>query len=230
MPFGSRGVWTLLRPSWILGTMRIKLRRSNAAALCLLLAAPLAGCTDPVEELDHGVVWMKLQRGESEAENPYVGTAKIEVTLLYLECIIGFYEGNPDYQQEGVEGALVFGTQEDGGEGWKDRLCEVSNPARADCTVDSFRQELVAARQLTVTYSVEGDPEDRELPFGPLPLPELAACEGGGQPIVRVGSNGAVRGLSGSGDTIWNTEAFDPPEAFTGQGQPIGIRAARSGN
>lgn len=212
--------------------MRVKLRRPKAAAaLCLLLVAPLAGCPgeDPVD-LDHGVVWLQLLRGESEAENPYVGTAKLEITLLYLECLIDFYETNPDYQQDGVEGALVFGTSEDGGEGWRDRLCEVSNPNRANCTVDSFRQELVAARQLTVTYTIEGDLENKEVPFGPVPKAELAACEAGGQPIVRVGSNGAVRGLTGSGETLWNTEAFNPAEAATDQGGAIKIRAARAGN
>lgn len=199
------------------------------AALSILLAAPLAGCNPPAaEELDHGVVWLQLQRGTSQADNPYVGTAKIVVTLLYRECLIDFYASNPDYQQLGPEGALVFGTSEDGGEGWLDRLCDLDNPNSVDCTVESFDQELDAARQLTVTYAINGDPENHELPFGPIPDAGLAACQAGEQPIVRVGSNGAVRGVDGNGDTLWNTEAFDPPEAATGQGQTIDIRAARS--
>ncbi len=210
--------------------MRVKLPRPNAA-LCLLLVAPLAGCPgDPPPDLEHGVVWLQLQRGESQSDNPYIGTAKIEVTLLYLECLIGFYEANPDYQQLGIIGAGVFGTLEDGGEGWRDRLCDSANPNRLDCDVDSFRQELVAARQLTVTYSIDVDPENRELPFGPIPLASLAMCEAGGKPIVRVGSNGAVRGLDGAGNTLWNTESFNPAEAATGQGAPIKIKAARSSN
>lgn len=209
--------------------MRVKLCRPKAAALSLLFVAPLAGCpADPPDDLEHGVVWLQLQRGESQSENPYVGTARIEVTLLYLECLIGFYEANPDYQQLGIEGAKIFGGAEDGGEGWADRLCNVENANRINCTVDTFRQELVTARQLTVTYSVTGDPENRELPFGPLPIASLADCEAGGQPIVRVGSNGAVRGLDGNGNTLWNTESFQPAEATTGQGAPIGINAARA--
>lgn len=209
--------------------MRVKLHRSKAAALCLLLLAPLTGCPDePEEDLEHGVVWLELRRGESQPDNPYVGTAKIQVTLLYRECLIDFYEANPDYQQYGTEGALIFGKRADGGEGWQDRLCESPNSNRVDCTVDEFRQELSTAKQLTITYSINGDAEDHELPFGPVPTAELAACEGGGAPIVRVGSNGAVRGLDGSGNTLWNTESFNPAEAATGQGAAIGIKAARS--
>jgi hypothetical protein len=210
--------------------MRAKLHRSKAAALCLLLLAPLAGCPgDPEEDLEHGVVWLDLKRGDSQPDNPYVGTAKIEVTLLYRECLIEFYEANPDYQQFGIEGAMIFGKRADGGEGWQDRLCQLSNPERVDCTVDEFRQELSMVKQLTITYSIEGDAEDRELPFGPIPQPDLAACKGGGVPIVRVGSNGAVRGIDGAGNTLWNTESFSPSEAATDQGQRIGISAARAG-
>lgn len=209
--------------------MRVKLHRSKAAALCLLMLAPLAGCPgDAEEDLEHGVVWLELRRGESQPDNPYLGTAKIQVTLLYRECLIDFYEANPDYQQYGTEGALIFGKRADGGEGWQDRLCESPSSSRVSCTVDEFRQELASAKQLTITYSIEGDVEDRELPFGPVPTAELAACEAGGQPVVRVGSNGAVRGIDGSGNTLWNTESFSPAEAATGQGAAIGIKAARA--
>jgi len=209
--------------------MRAKLHRSKAAALCLLLLAPLAGCQPEAEEdLEHGVVWLELRRGDSQPDNPYVGTAKIVVTLLYRECLIDFYDANPDYQQTGIEGALVFGKKTDGGEGWQDRLCQLSNSNRVDCTVDEFRQELSGmTKQLTINYSISGNPEDHELPFGPIPEAELAACEAGGQPIVRVGSNGAVRGLDGGGNQLWSTESFSPSEAATGQGAGIGIKAAR---
>ena len=210
--------------------MRVKLHPLKAAALCLLLTAPTVACQGGDDEnLEHGVVWLELRRGGSQADDPYVGTSKIEVTLLYRECLIEFYDANPDYQQDGTEGASVFGTREDGGEGWADRLCTLSEPGRVECTVDSFRQELAAAKQLTVTYSVTGEIENRVLPFGPLPTEELAACEASRDPVVRVGSNGAVRGIDAGGNTLWNTESFNPPEAATGQGGTIVIRAARTG-
>lgn len=206
--------------------------RSKASWAVLALAVgPLAGCpSDPVEDLDHGIINIEFKRGQSETESPYDGTTRVEVTLLYLECLISFYEENPDYEQFGPEGALVFGTLEDGGEGWFDRLCDTERPGQVDCTVERFRQELDAAKQLTIEYAVSGDIEDRVLPFGPIPEPGLAACDAGGQPIVRVGSSGAVRGLDGSGDVVWATEAFSPSEATTGQGAPITIRAARPAN
>lgn len=208
--------------------MRVKLSRPKAAlALTVLLGVPLAGCNPATpEDLEHGIIEIELKRGQSETSSPYDGTTHIEVTLLYLECLIRFYDANPDYQQFGPEGALVFGTREDGGEGWKDRLCD-ERSGQVSCEVESFRQELDAAKQLTIRYAVSGDIEDRTLPFGPLPIAELADCEAGGQPIVRVNSNGAVRGLDGNGDVVWNTEAFSPSEAATGQGAPITIRAAR---
>jgi hypothetical protein len=209
--------------------MRPMFRRPKALAiLSLLLAVPLAGCQGeaPVE-LEHGLVWLHLLRGQSEADSPYGGTTKVAVTLLYLECLSDFYMANPDYHQGGIKSDLVFGSLEDGGEGWLDRLCENSNPASINCTVDSFEQQLYSTRQLPVVYSITGDLENREVPFGPVPDAELAACEGSGQPIVRVGGGGAVRGLDASGSTIWNTESFDPAEAATGQGAAIGIRASR---
>lgn len=219
--WSARGYWE---------AMRDKVRRpKTVAALSLLLAVPLSGCPDdPPEQLEHGVVWLQLLRGASEGDNPYAGTVQVEVTMIYLECLINFYEANPDYQRLGLRDAEIFGTLEDGGEGWKDRLCDQDNSNGLECTVDSFDQEFDVSKHLRVTYSVSGDIEHRELAFGPVPTAGLAQCEGGGQPEVRVGNNGAVRGLDGSGATLWNTDSFDPPSAVTGQGAQIEIKASRN--
>lgn len=210
--------------------MSDRVRRPKAvAALSLLLAVPLSGCpSDPPPDLEHGVVWLQLLRSASETANPYEGTVQVEVTMLYLECLIDFYAANPDYQRLGLKDPEIFGTLEDGGEGWKDRLCDQDNPNRVECTVDSFDQEFDVSKHLRVTYSVSGDIDHKEIAFGPIPTAELAQCEGGGQPEVRVGSNGAVRGLDGAGATIWNTDSFDPPSAVTGQGAQIEIKASRN--
>lgn len=207
--------------------MRAKPSRPKVVVSSLLIAGLASGCPEePPEEVEHGIVRLKLLRSLSEANSPYVGTSQIQVTLLYMECLKNFYTANPDYTQTGPEGALIFGTMEDGGEGWVDRLCS-NRPGEVSCTVASFDQELSVAQQLTVLYNVEGDLEDRELPFGPIPDAGLAGCEANGQPIVRVGSNGAVRGIDGGGDTVWRTESFSPDEAFTDQGAAIEIRAGR---
>ncbi|MCH9686211.1 MAG: hypothetical protein K0V04_32560 [Deltaproteobacteria bacterium] len=212
--------------------MRAKLCRSKATAvLSTLTAIVLGGCpAEPQENLEHGTVQLQLTRGQSETDNPYIGTVRIEVTLTYLECLTDFYAANPDQRQTGPEGSLVFGTLEDGGEGWFDRLCDSGEAAQVDCTVERFRQELDSASQLTVTYLVEGDPEGRDLPFGPLPKPALAMCEAGGQPIVRVATSASVRGLDGNDDLVWSAQSFSPDSAFTDQGQKIKIRAARPGD
>jgi len=211
--------------------MRAKLHRSKAfVALTVLLCTPLAGCPgDPEDPLEHGIINVEFRRGQSETSSPYTGTSRVEITLVYRECLTEFYRVNSDFKILGSEGELVFGPLEDGGEGWFDRLCE-DRPGQVSCTVDEpegFKQELDSAKQLTVNYLVDGEVEDRTLPFGPLPLASLADCEPGNDPIVRLVNAAAVRGLDGNGDVVWSTESFDPAEAATGQGAPITVRAAR---
>ncbi|MEM9455978.1 MAG: hypothetical protein AAGF11_17490 [Myxococcota bacterium] len=212
--------------------MRDNLRRPQAvAALWLLLAVPLGGCpSDPPATLEHGIVKLQLLPSASEGDtNPFTGTVQVEITLNYQECLLAFYTANPDYQKDGLLDAEIFGTFEDGGEGWKDRLCESDDEADIDCTVDAFAQEFGdRSNHLRVTYSVTGDIFFREVPFGPLPTASLASCEAGSEPEVRVLNSGAVRGLDGAGTTLWVTDSFDPPSAVTGQGGQIEIKASRN--
>ena len=170
----------------------------------------------------HGVVVLELRRGDSQVDDPFVGTTRVEVTLLYRDCLIGFYEANPDWRQVGVEGSAVFEAVV-----LENTLCEAMDPLLADCTVTQITQELDVTKALTVAYDVTGALENRELHFGPLPDAALAACPDGGLPIVRVGSVAAVRGFDVNGTGIWATESFSPAEAATDQGGAISIRAAR---
>src|SRR5690606_26146763 len=121
---------------------------------------------------------------------------------------------------DGVDGAPVFGTSEDGGEGWRDRLCEPA-PSDVPCGVISFRQ---LTTRLTVTYEIFDDKmEGLELPFGPLPTEELAGCI----PQINQVAEAQVQGQNNEGTQIWQAVAVNPPNAETGQGKEMRISAAR---
>lgn len=171
--------------------------------------------------MDHGVVTLELGRDTQEVDDPFVGTARVEVTLLYLECLIDFYDANPSWQQDGVDGSVVFDAALATG------LCDPADPTLIECSVAGFTQELDTGKMLTVRYDVTGPLEDRQLRFGPLPTQELAACPAGGLPIVRI-SSGAVRGFDAAGAMLWALESFQPPEGATDQGAVLRIRVARS--
>lgn len=169
----------------------------------------------------HGVVKLQMMRAENEGASPFPGTATVIVTLDYMDCLIAFYDSAPEWQMEGPMGAPVFTD-------WRDRLCgDNTGPTDAKCSVVSMTQELDLSSHLSLMYDVtmEPDLENLTLHFGPLPTAELAMCEGGGAPIVRVGSNGAVRGLDSNGDVVWEMKSFNPDKAATNQGQAIVVRA-----
>lgn len=182
--------------------------------------------SDGDDALTHGRIKIELRRGESQNANPYADTTNITVTMVYRECLVGFYEENPDLRQDGVDGAAIFGDASLGGEGWIDRLCNTDEPmaTAVSCTVVSIEQMLGDIPQLTVTYAVSEDVENRVLWFGPIPTKETAGCVA---PIVRIATNGAIRGTNDAGNDVWVTESFSPTEALTDQGGPIIVRAAR---
>lgn len=174
-------------------------------AVGLGVVAVLGGCQEDVSVDTHDTVRAAFRRGAALADSPFGGTAVIELTLEYDACFKAFYDLNPNYVLDGVDGAPIFGGEELGGEGWQDRLCNQADPGLVQCTVASYQQvlETGVAPSLTVRYAVTGEVEDRELIVGPLPTTELADCEGGVTPRVRL--TGA-RGL-GAGDTpIWRKE------------------------
>jgi hypothetical protein len=198
---------------------------TGRAVAALALLSSLWGCAKEEEILTHGYVKLELRRGESQASNPYVGTSTVVATMQYRECLDNFYGSNPDLRQTGVEGETIFGGEDLGGEGWADRLCEAGTESQmAECTIAGIDQKLDQVKQLTVTYAITGEAENRVLLFGPLPTKETAGCL---DPIVRVAANGAISGNDGSGNKIWVTESFSPTEAITGQGGAIVVRAAR---
>lgn len=206
----------------MLGPMRI----ACAAAFVLAPMFALTGCGDPPAEDTHGFVKIQFGRAQSEASSPYEGTTQVEIQMTYEACYQQFYGANANWGLEGEDGALVFGTIEDGGEGWKDRLCEEDVGGRADCEVVDFQQLLDDTSRLTVTYNITGPLEGRVLLFGPLPDAELAQCDGGFAPRVRL-ETGGTRGLNSDGAAVWSVSSVNPAVGAPGDGGALTINAAR---
>ena len=169
---------------------------------------------------DHGVVLVEFQRHASATEDPFVGTAQIEVTLGYLGCLFDFYENNPEYQQQGREGQIIFGDALGPG------LCEPLTPETIECSALSIFQSLDVAAFLSVIYDVSGPIEGRRLRFGPLPTAALTLCGDGELPAVIVVTGSVIRGFDAAGDVIWQTVSFFPHQAATDQSAPITVEVA----
>lgn len=185
----------------------------------------LTGCDEPPDADTHGFVEVQFMRASSESDSPYTGTALVQIQMTYGDCYQQFYTANPNWAIDGEDGALVFGTEEDGGEGWKDRLCTESVGGRAECEVVEFQQLLEdSAQRLGVTYRIEGPLESRRLLFGPLPLEALAECDGGFAPRVRL-EIGGTRGLDTEENVIWTVSSSDVTEVAPGD--RLTIRGAR---
>ena len=202
-------------------------RLARLSLVALVLSA--VGCKPEEEELANGIVKLEFRRGDNVDTNPFVGTATIEVTMEYGECLVDYYNNNSNERQDGVDGELVFGPSDLGGEGWTDRLCEYDLGQPIDCTVESIEQRLdpPAAPQLTVVYRVMDDVENRQLAIGPFPDREHANCMNGGDPEVRVGVSQAS-GKNTEGAEVWKTETTNPNEAVIDQGKAITFYAAPS--
>lgn len=191
-------------------------------------ALSLGGDTGDDEELTHGFIRVQFARAESAPDTPYVGTDRIEITMTYDSCFTTFYDGHPNWTVEGADGAPVFGTVDDGGEGWTDRLCAPRDNGQATCTIAGFQQELDITNALTVTYAVEDNPENHFVKFGPLPLieeiPEFV-CEFG-WPRMQIDPQ-QMRGYDSGGAVIWQGEALDQDMASPGQAKAVVVKSAR---
>lgn len=202
--------------------------RSSLSVVALASACLIAGCDGGSDEMTHGFVKLELRRSDAEESDPYVGTARIVASLEYGTCLTNFYQREVDWHADGTLGEEVFGAGDGSGENWKDLLCAEGAPY-VECEILELDQQLDAMPpRLTVAYDVAGaDIEGRLLKFGPLPTPELAACEAGLLPSVNIGPS-SLQGFDGSGNLLWEISSFNPSAAATNDGGAIRISASRT--
>ncbi|HET6583906.1 MAG TPA: hypothetical protein VFG69_10665 [Nannocystaceae bacterium] len=200
---------------------------NRLAPSCLLVVLAAVGCKADEMEYRNGFIKLDFARGQSQKTSPFTTTTQITAVLNYRDCLQEYYSNNMNERQDGVDGAKVFGTEEDGGEGWLDHLCAIDLPQGADCSVESLTQQLdVGTPKLTIVYNVTGAIEMRQLAAGPFPDRDEAGCMAGKLPEVGLGS---VKGSNSNGD-VWVTETFDPTTAVVDQGGAITIYAKPSGS
>ncbi len=192
------------------------------AMSALGLLASVTGCTGEESDPDHGYVKLIFRRVVSEDSSPYVGTTQADIQLTYESCLLDFYANNPNWLQDGVDGAEVFQTFADPD---SDRnLCAQNDPSRPEvaCTVANINQRVEDGRLQVVYDIMEQDMEERVLFFGPLPCEKLTGC----RPIVSMAGGSAI-GRAGN-TQLWNHETVENPQAAACEpGAPIEINSAR---
>jgi hypothetical protein len=174
-------------------------RAAIVSALSLTCLFAAVACTEDVAD-DHGSVAIRvLPAAGNTAYFPQ--TTQVTIQVRYNTCLSEFYQTNPSYQIDGVEGSEVFGS-------WQERLCnsgEFSNIA--DCTVEGYQQFLDdALPQMRVTYGINDGASIPNAQFrvGPVPLEDLAGCA----PTIEVPAAG-VSGLDAAGTVIWRGTSVD---------------------
>jgi hypothetical protein len=166
------------------------------SSLCLLAAV---ACTEEAAD-DHGSVAVRVLPAAGNTAY-FPATTQVTIQVRYNTCLSEFYDTNPSYQIDGVEGSEVFSA-------WQDKLCdggEFSN--LADCTVETYDQFLDdALPQMRVTYGINDGATipNAQLRVGPIPLEDLAGCP----PTIEIPAAG-VSGLDVAGNVIWRGTSVD---------------------
>jgi hypothetical protein len=205
---------------------RLRLRSALTFALTTGLLFT-ASCEEDGESDNHGLISVQFLRGTAETSSPFLGTRTFQLVFDYdVDCYSNFYSNNPQWRQDGVEGAPEF-------EDWTVRMCTEDVGGRIPgCSVTSIRQtEQQVVWQLVVEYEVtdpaDGDIENRRALVAPLPYEDVAMCTGN---ITLRRANG----LDINGNQIWVSQSFpgSPVASPTDGsfGQPISVRVARTGN
>jgi hypothetical protein len=184
--------------------------------MCTMMAGALAfGCGGLRDNGDdaskrHGAIKIQFARAENQPTDPFGATTMIDVVLAYGECLIDFYEENPNWRQDGPDGGPVFESAPG--------VCDDDSPGSLACVVESIVQELEVTNTLRVQVSVL-DPsqiDGRVLRVGPLPTAEMTGCD----PRVSVQSVSGSNGVT----AVWAMRSFSPTSGVTDQGGEILVR------
>ncbi len=188
-------------------------RRPLWSSLLLLALPGAASCdseTSGIEE-DHGYILLRLSPAADTPDDWAAGTATFSINVQYGACLADFYEENPTWKANEVDGMPVF-------EAWNGMLCTLPVEGRADCTVESIFQEFSNISALLVRYT----PTNVEalngavVPIGPLPTQAMAGCE----PRVRF-EPGAAIGVEHIGERVWEAMSFSSETAVVGQDEIV---------
>lgn len=167
-----------------------------------------------------GFVCIELVKGEAVEGDPFAGTARIEVAMLFEPCIQDYFAKHPEMGPDGPDdaGGLVFKT-------WKERLCTEDVADRVDCTVESIDAAVlvgpngIEGTTLIVTYALPEPAElaGRRLLWGPAPLAAYAECDDGLAPYAKLTDLSDVYGIDANDQPLWYLQSFGPtPRGLVG--------------
>jgi hypothetical protein len=179
---------------------------------------------------NHGYAKIQLLRAINQDESPFGGTETIRALVYYgdatSQCLVEFYRTNPNWRDDGVDGAPIF-------EAWTTRVCQTQDDDESiPCDSAEIRQTGMEEGEMPVLnliYSVTGSElETRVLVVGPLPTAELASCDGGALPTVSIDAGG-ITGQGSDGATIWQGVSASSYKASTNQSAPMKVSVAETG-
>lgn len=207
-------------------TSAMKLRGLLLASAFL---SPVVACGDDGDSGDgHDVIRFTLNWAQSQSEDPFVGTASIQVQLSYSTCINQFYLAtDTDYQFNGVEGEQVVLDWVE-----NNRVCDEDRyPGVVQCEVSSVSQTFTAPQSpettpgfFRMTLDVLDDKlTGRTIAVGPLPGSRITDTSCDGNPTVTINKD-TVKGFDAEGLQLWEISTFDYTDFKVGQTGVPGIR------
>jgi hypothetical protein len=170
----------------------------------------------------HGYIKLEFEV-PADAPDPAIldNTATVVVAMEYGECLVSFYEANPDLQQFGEQGGPIFGDSMMGGEGWEELLCSPLFGTHAECGIVWITQRFDVVQSLTITYETMAELGAKPLLFGPIPTAATAACAEGLRPSMTIPDAMSIRGIDEAGADLWLGTMWAPMEPASRDGDPV---------